>query len=236
MTKRIRSARGLVSIVRLVRDPNRLGEVFELADAFASDAVLDSMIATFAHDPAGARALIARPRVGRVDLCALRALPEGTLGRTYAEHMIANGLDPAAIPTLDASDPRSFVRAHLYETHDIWHAVTGFGTDVAGELGLQAFGLAQFPSPLSVTLIAGGLFQTLLRAFDDRDARMSEIARGWVLGRQARSFFGVRWAEMWTRPIADVRRELGVDLDAVDRVAPHEALPRVTRVKAAQAA
>jgi ubiquinone biosynthesis protein Coq4 len=32
-----------------------------------------------------------------------------------------------------------------YETHDIWHVVTGFHTDVAGELGLQAFYLAQFP-------------------------------------------------------------------------------------------
>jgi ubiquinone biosynthesis protein Coq4 len=33
----------------------------------------------------------------------------------------------------------AYVLSHLYEMHDLWHAVIGFETDVAGELALQAF-------------------------------------------------------------------------------------------------
>jgi ubiquinone biosynthesis protein Coq4 len=214
MTTQIRRLRGVVALVRLVRDPNRLTEVFEIVDAMVTPQVMDEMIAEMKKDPRGLRALVERPRVGAVDLQALRRLPPGTLGREYAEHMIANGLDPAAIPTVPAHDARSFVNAHLYEVHDIWHAVTGFRTDVAGELGLQAFGLAQFPSRLGAVLIAGGLLHAVLKQFDDRDARMREIVRGWVMGRRAKKLFGVKWAELWARPIEEIRHDLGVVIDA----------------------
>src|SRR5438477_261218 len=79
------------------------------------------------RDPRCALALDERHRF-RIDLASLRGLAPGTLGRTFAEHMIANGLDPSALPDLPSTDRRSFFRAHLYETHDIWHVVTGFTT------------------------------------------------------------------------------------------------------------
>src|ERR1700722_6339371 len=120
MKKRIRKLRGIVSIVRLVRNPDRLDEVFELAESMGDNAILSQMAAAFAEDPRGASALVEMPRIGGGDLKELRTLPEGTLGRTFAEHMIANGLDPAAIPTIESHDPLSYVRAHLYETHDVW--------------------------------------------------------------------------------------------------------------------
>jgi ubiquinone biosynthesis protein Coq4 len=213
MKNGIRRLRGLVSMVRLVRDPSRLSEVFELADSMVSPELVQQVEDAVAADPRGALALAERPRIGRIDLDALGRLPEGSLGRAYAEHMKRNGLDPAAIPTREAHDAPSFVIAHLYESHDVWHAVTGFGTDVAGELGLQAFGLAQFPSRLAAVLIAGGLLHAALSDFDDRDARMGEIVRGWLMGKRAQKLFGVRWAEMWERPIEDVRRELGVRIE-----------------------
>ena len=42
---------------------------------------------------------------------------------------------------------------------------------------------------------------------------MSAIVRGWSMGRAARPFFGVRWAELWSKPLADVRAELGVVIE-----------------------
>jgi ubiquinone biosynthesis protein COQ4 len=223
------TARGLMGMVRLVRDPDRLEEVFTIADSLVNDEILADLTAAFAQDPRGARALIVRPRIGKIDLGELRQLPEGTLGRAYAEHMIRNGLDPSAIPTLASDDPYTFVRAHLYEAHDVWHVLTAFGTDVAGELGLQAFGLAQFPSRLAVLLIAGGLLHSVINEFDDRDARMSAIARGWILGKRAQKVFGVAWGEMWNRPLGEIRCELGIDLAALDAQLPmgtHE-VPRL---------
>ena len=104
MKKRIRKLRGIVSIVRLVRDPDRLDEVFELAESMGDAAILSQMAAAFAEDPEGARALEERPRIGPISVQELRKLPVGTLGRTFAEHMIANGLDPAAIPSIESHD------------------------------------------------------------------------------------------------------------------------------------
>jgi ubiquinone biosynthesis protein COQ4 len=208
----LRALRGLQAYVTIVRDPNRLGEVFELRNAIAVPAVLQQMAEFFARDAQGAAALRERPRIGKLDLHALAAMPEGTLGHAFGRHMLDAGLDPSALPALPSNTELEFIDAHLYETHDIWHVITGFGTDVADELGLQGFYLAQFPARLSLAILSGGLLNTLVdpRAFAERDRRMDAIVAGWTMGRAARPFFGVRWAEMWGRPLEDVRRELNV--------------------------
>jgi ubiquinone biosynthesis protein Coq4 len=212
MTNPLRIARAVRSAARLVTNPSRLDQVFELADATVTPKIMAQVAEAIAKHPRGAHALEVRPRLA-IDLAELRWLPRGTLGREYAEHMIANGLDPAAIPTLPSPDRLSYIRAHLYETHDVWHVVTGFGTDVAGELGLQAFYIAQLPARLSVALVAGGLLNALLFHFEEKDARMDAITRGWTLGKRAKPFFGVRWDELWPLPLDDVRRDLGVELE-----------------------
>ena len=99
---------------------------------------------------------------------------------------------------------------YWYETHDLWHVVTGFDTDVAGELGLQAFYLAQFPGKLAALILSIGMVNTTLFAFDERSQRLDAIARGWQLGRTAHSFLAVRWADLWSLPLAEVRARVGV--------------------------
>ena len=205
-------ARVLWSFADLVKHPDHLDRVFEISDGMVKQRteVLELMVQHFARDPAGATAIQERPRL-RVDLAALSQLPEDTLGRVFADHMIASGLDPASIPTLPAGDAQEFVRAHLYETHDVWHAVTGFKTDVAGELGLQAFYAAQAPGGLPWMLMAMGFLNTALYAMGDRERRLDAISRGWEMGRSAKPLFGVRWDQHWSAPIEEVRRSLGVE-------------------------
>jgi len=220
MKNPIRLARALTSAIRLIRDPSRLDEVFQMADAAVDPAILRAMADAVAKTPEGARALAERPRIGTIDLATLRTLPEGTLGRAFAEHMLAAGLDPAALPLLPAADATSFLRAHLYETHDVWHVLTGFGTDVAGELGLQAFYVAQIPGRLAPALVAGGLVNMVLFELGERDARMRAIVRGWLLGKRARYLFGARWAEMWGQPLEEVRRLFAIDIAGVEDALP----------------
>jgi ubiquinone biosynthesis protein COQ4 len=206
LTKRLLSARALWSFVDLVRHPEHLDRVFEISSAMSKQRrdVLEKMVDHFAANPEGAAAFRDKPRL-HLDLDALSRLPPGTLGRTFADHMRANGLDPAAIPSLEAHDNPEFVRAHLFETHDVWHAVTGFGTDVAGELGLQAFYAAQAPGGLPLALMAMGLLNTAFYAPSEREARLDSITRGWEMGRRARPLFGTRWDELWASPMREVR-------------------------------
>lgn len=200
---------------RLVKDPNRLDEVIAIADDLGNSPAFDDILNHVRAQPGGAEVVRGRPRV-RVDLPRLRTLPAGSFGREVAAFMDARRLDPSALPHRPAPDDASWLRAHLYETHDLWHVATGFDTDVPGEVGLQAFYMAQFPARLASILLAIIFTNTFLYKFDERDARMSELVRGWQLGKQAAPLLGVRWDELWHVPLADVRARLRLG-DAVTR-------------------
>ena len=219
--KALDTLRMVKSFWSLSQDPNKLGEVFAIADRGANPKVLAEVAAVASRDPQGAKALREGTRLGEIDLVALKKLPEGTLGREFADHMIENKLDPRDIPvpSHEAGDVR-YVKTHLRETHDIWHVVTGFHTDVAGEIGLQAFYLAQLPSRLSAILIAMAFVHLATKTMVPRDTLMNEIMRGWATGKNARPFFGYRWADKWSTPLEDVRRELGVDLNLCEAAIP----------------
>lgn len=204
--------RAALALARIVRDPNRLDEVFALADAMRSPEVMNPIIERVKQEPHGVEALATLRRLARVDLRRLRALPEGTLGRAFAAHLDDNGLDPSALPEYEANDVLSYVAAHLTETHDVWHALTGFGSDVPGELGLQAFYLAQFPSRLAGALLGIGFLRYAAVGGMDHARLMNEVSRGWAMGKNARSLFGVDWDAQWEKPVAEVRRALGIEL------------------------
>ncbi len=211
----VKSARALHAYVTIARDPNQLGKVFDLRSSLEDKARIGEVMARLRLDETGETALRERPRLGRLDVRALAAMPKGSLGERFGHHMIKANLDPTAIPTLGSEDAASYVSAHLYETHDIWHVVTGFGTDVAGEMGLQAFYFAQFPAFLSAAILSAALLNTMLYAMEDRDRRMEATARGWDLGKRARQLFGVDWAARWNEPLESVRESLGVPREGV---------------------
>jgi ubiquinone biosynthesis protein Coq4 len=58
-------------------------------------------------------------------------------------------------------DDISYITLRRSQTHDIHHVVTGFATDPAGELGLQAFQLAQIRSPIAIAILTAGLINVL---------------------------------------------------------------------------
>ncbi|MFT3765333.1 MAG: Coq4 family protein [Minicystis sp.] len=211
--------RAAVGFARVVRDPDRLGEVFQFIDnTVMSERFAGPVLQAFRETEEGARALVERPRTGRIDLDALSRFPEGSLGHAFATHMRSLGLDPDALPSRAAHNEMEWVSAHLYETHDIWHVVTGFGADRAGELGLQAFYLGQFPSRVAAGILTMGFANTLLFEFDDAERRMDAIVRGWVLGRRARRLLGVDWKSLWSVPLEEVRARFAIDVAGADAV------------------
>jgi ubiquinone biosynthesis protein COQ4 len=212
----IQMFRGARAMVRITMDPTRLEEVFVLADLAEESPELQRMLEDIRKDPQLARTLDEKPRLGRVDLEELGKLPAGTLGRAYSEFMRARGLAHEDLLLVEGEREIDFLRNHLRETHDLWHVATGFDTDVAGELGVQAFYLAQFQGPLPIVLISAGLLNTLFRAMDDSGRRIHAIARGWILGRRARALFGMRWADRWSQPLEDLRRDFAIDIASVD--------------------
>jgi len=206
-------ARLVWSMARLTGNLDRLAQVFEINEHMmklrtAADEA--ATLADFAAAPAGADAVRSRRRLPREALLATDALPPDTLGGAYAAAMRARGLSPDAIPHIEPKSDIEYVVAHYYETHDLWHVLTGFDTDPAGEAGLQAFYLAQGRAYLPFFVISSVLLNTALFAYEDRVARLDAIARGWTLGKRAQRLVGIDWHPHLARPLADVRRELGL--------------------------
>lgn len=225
--KPVALARALFAYAKIVRDPNQLAEVFHLSDSLSDPRVMDRLAAGIRSHAGGAEALAARRRI-RVELSELGKLPEGTLGKTYWRFMKDNNLVPDSIPKLAATDEGAFIRAHLYETHDMWHAITGFDSDVAGELGLQAFYGAQLNGPLPSAILAAGILNTALFALDDQGRRFDAIAYGWNVGRRARPLFGFDWTGSWDRPVAEVRAAMNIPVAGCGRsaiVAAYDKVP-----------
>lgn len=213
--------RGLRAIARVTRDPNRLDEIFVLADLSEKSPSLEEAIERFREDPVLGEAFSRKPRLGPIDQDALGELPEGTLGREYHEFMAARGLRHEDLKLVENGDERDmdWIRNHLRETHDLWHVVTGFDTDLPGELGLQAFYCAQVKGPLPVLILSIGLLNTFLMAMDDLDARMAAISHGYQLGKNTGPLFGLDFRANFERPLADLRRELNLPVDAPKAVA-----------------
>lgn len=205
-------------MARALRDPEKLQDVLGLAPVLAPPVAMRSLVERLMRHASAAQAFSERPRLGPLHLTTLRTLPEHTLGRAFVDHLEANQVDPHALPYLEARTDEEYVRAHLLESHDVWHVLTGFPTSVAGELGIQSFSLAQVGSPFAMGILAGGLTNTLLYAFSQREERMRAIVRGWLLGQRARLLFGAPWRQMWEAPLVEVRQRYGLDLAAVEAV------------------
>jgi ubiquinone biosynthesis protein Coq4 len=204
----VRAVRGWISAVRLFVDPSQLERVFEMDRDLSQESIAER-VALLRQDEIACRAFDDRRRLV-IEPDALSRLDEGTLGREFAEFLRRNDLDPKNIPSLPADSDEDYFSAHLYETHDLWHVVTGFSTDVAGEIGLQAVYAAKFQGTLAMLIVGGGLLQAAVRAPKDFGRRVDAIVRGWKIGRQAHTLFGVDWETLWDVPLVDVRRELGI--------------------------
>ena len=207
----------------VVKDVYRTDEVFKVSERIPDEALEPAL--GFLSGPWAKKAL-AEQTLLRPDLNALAELPVGTLGREYADFMNRRGLKFDFYPKIPMVTPIKFFRIHLYQTHDLWHIVTGFRADPTGELGLQAFYLAQTHLPLPMILIAAGLLNAVLFQPSDAIPRIEAIVKGWNMGKVSEQIFGFPWATHWSTPLKDVRKMMAIEtyLSAVPELGVSEPL------------
>ena len=210
LKQRLQSLRMVASLAAFLKKPSELDSVFGVVGSLQDSPLATQMQRHLLADPAMAALVAEQWRPVPVDMGLLANLPEGSLGRTYAEQLQRLGLTPESlIDPKPITTPEEYLTHRLRETHDIVHVLTGFGIDGPGELGLQAFNLAQLRYPLAVLLIFGGLLSALQ---DDNplEPLLNALARGFELGLKARCLITFKLEEGWERPLADWRRELGL--------------------------
>jgi ubiquinone biosynthesis protein COQ4 len=217
--------RAAVALRALMRDPDDLPQVFALIESLAGTAP-HRLLRRFERSASG-RIIIAEQRdivPILTDREALRRLPEGSLAHAYLafverEGISAEGLQAAAREGQRRKPgPFTFVRNRMRDTHDLWHAVTGYQGDVLGELALLAFLTAQHWNTAVAAIVAAGLAKGWMVK-----GGTSLILDAWSRGRHAEWLPAQPWEELLALPLSDVRDRL--------KVGPP---PRYTPVRSAQ--
>jgi ubiquinone biosynthesis protein COQ4 len=200
----------LKGFIALASDVSQTTAVFDIADGLRETDLYQQFI-EHAHSQHFVSQVIQERYFSPVrDLKDLLGCPEGSLGHCYASTMLSNGLQPEFYRKLQIEDDYSYIAMRMRETHDIWHIITGFSTDLAGEAGLQAFTLAQMRSPLAVTLL-GAFFVNALKSSTPLNPLFEKIQQGWLMGETALPFLAEKWEDSWSRPLSEWRIALKVN-------------------------
>lgn len=207
--------RFLLALWRVSRDLTRTEEAGIVEIGFARSrlgrrfARWEDVLARLDADPRSA-GMLRTQRFGPIDLAALAELPEGTLGRVFAEHCRARGIDPNLVRIAGEGVVDRFLD-RMYATHDLWHVTTGWGNDDTGEVGLGGFYLAQLEAPFFLFLLAFISLNTVFVAPKTLRTRMDALVAGYRAGRRAEPLIAADWDSLLAMPLAEVRRQLGLD-------------------------
>jgi ubiquinone biosynthesis protein COQ4 len=197
----------------LLKDPEDLPQVFTVIDSISGTAP-HRLLLGFKVRESGRRLLRDRPDIlpALSDRASLRALPDGSLGRAYLAFVESEGISPEGIRDASregvAAPPRSdvfaYLRARMRDTHDLWHAATGYKGDVVGELSLLAFTLGQHWNTGVAFIVAAAL----VKGFGRNDMR--PIGEGFARGRAAKWLPAQEWETLLPLPLDEVRARLGI--------------------------
>jgi ubiquinone biosynthesis protein COQ4 len=197
------------ALFSLLKNPDDTRQVFLLGTATGRRALPELLTRMVLTDD-GSRMIREQPSIDsrHVDYDALRALPDGTLGREYVRFLDDNHLDPdlfqapPGLPQIPA-----YLAQRMRQTHDIWHVLTGYTPDVPGEVALQAFSYAQTRTLLSLLIAFFGSLHNSMR----HPGIIGKSVDGYRRGKKAVFLASVWLEEMWALPLDEVRARLAID-------------------------
>ena len=183
----------------------------------------EQMVSQMHRSPLGRKLLEERHDIlARIsDRDHLRGLPAGSLGREYCRFAEDNQLFPEQLASLvrearassggfvpDSTPEAAYLHDRFRDLHDVWHVLTGYGTDMAGEWGIIAFQSRQV-GYRSMAVMA------FLNVLKNAIPRRLDLLGIWWTGRRrgaaAKFLLAEDWEALLPRPLLEVRRELGID-------------------------
>lgn len=199
------------ALCALVADPEDSSRVFEIVEALRPKQRAP-MLERLRDCPEGARLLASRPciRSALQDRDRLLAMPEHSLGRAYLSYLDRAGLSAeglisaSQIERTEWNEEGMWMSARMRDTHDLWHTVTGYGSDVAGEMLVLAFTFAQTKTPGLGLIVLASLLANVGTPMG------ADLTLAYVRGLSAEWLPAVSWEELLARPLAEVRALLKV--------------------------
>lgn len=154
-----------------------------------------------------------------LDRDALRSLPSDSLGGEYVRFVEENEIDVVGFAEASlrhmaredyATDEAWTLANRLRDIHDIVHVISGYGTDLLGEMCTLAFGIRQDPRPRATCF----QIRTNVSIYHRHGLRHAEAAIGQAFrrGRRVGLMVGADWEAMLDWRLDDVREQLGISL------------------------
>ena len=212
--------RGFTSLVNFIRDPSDLGNSFDAFLLLAGPHV-QREFQRFAQHPMGRRLLARRPRPNLNELLsdreALESMPPGSFGQAYLDYLDDRDMGSATYflqaarlqekaATLGWSPDQLWFIERLANSHDLFHVLTGYGRDIAGEVGVISYTAGHFPIlPLKLLL---GYFMTL-KPSQPRDWTQF-VLRSYHHGTEATRLTCLDYEGLLPQPLDTVRKVCGI--------------------------
>jgi len=220
--------RAFAALRELLANPDHTEKAFEIFQAIDGNNE-ERCFQRFRRDPTGRRLLAERPSLLAVlsDRDRLARLPAGSFGRAYLDYLERSGFDPGGLVKLKATlqeqarargeevtlDPgREWYRDRSILMHDLWHVLSGYGTDELGEAALLPFSWAQLGGLANALLVIG----VVVRGSTLMGPRFPRyLLRAWRRGRRARWLNALPYEDLLAQSLEAVRHAAAIEPAAV---------------------
>lgn len=232
--QRLEPLRAFRAFRRLVRNKEDTSQVFEIMRALSGRSIgrgYNRMLRTM---EGGRQAFLREELAHKLDDPVWLARYEpGSVGAAYrafreARGFTAEGLADEArkvAPLVDAQHPVIWYSRRIRDIHDVWHVLTGYGTDALGEACVVSFSYAQTRN-LGFAFIGWGAAREIRREARTVPARRA-VWQAYLNGRAAHWLPGLDYEALFEQPLETVRGKLNIRPPTVYEAVPAEVRARL---------
>ncbi|MFN7619212.1 MAG: Coq4 family protein [bacterium] len=215
--QRLEPLRALRAFRKLIRNKEDTTQVFEIMRALSGRSISRGYNRMLKTLEGGRQAFLREELAHKLDDPVwLSRFEPGSVGAAYrafreARGFTAEGLADEArkvAPLVDAQHPVIWYSRRIRDVHDVWHVLTGYGTDALGEACVVSFSYAQTRN-LGFAFIGWGAAREVQREAPSVPARRS-VWQAYRNGRAARWLPGLDYEALFEQPLETVRASLNI--------------------------
>jgi ubiquinone biosynthesis protein COQ4 len=215
---RFQPLRAARAVKKLIADKEDTILAFEVAQALSGNSLSSGYHRLLSTPEGGRQAYLAIEFADKLqDRDWVAQFAPGTVGAAYRDFIAPRGLSAYGLAEesrgladvdIDAPHPVAWYARRLRDVHDIWHVLTGYGTDALGEGCVLAFTHAQVGN-LGVALLATAVGHEFGKA-KDGEPYARAIRQAWIHGRRTRWLPALDYETLFAQPLLSARAQLGI--------------------------
>jgi ubiquinone biosynthesis protein COQ4 len=214
---RLRPLKALKAFKRLVSNKEDTEQVFVIMQALSGRSTPRGYARMLNSPEGGRQAYLAEELADKLmDRDWVASFAPGTVGAGYRDFIAPRGLTAYGLAEdgrkvssdIDAAHPVAWYGRRMRDVHDIWHVLTGYGTDALGEACIVSFSFAQTKS-LGFGFIGAGAARELSRARSGLPYAQA-IFQAWRNGQKANWLADQDYVRLFAEPLESARARLNI--------------------------